>query len=320
MNGESAGSIAVGDVDNDGQIELLAQSKGNYGKVYLLETDGTVMDGWPRTVRLRDIFFTSSPALADLDNNGTLEAIAYGWNAVESSLYVFDYQGNDYPGWPIIASYAYSEASPVVGDVNGDGSVDILFGDEGRFIYGFDTSGQMIDGFPFKVGDAVRAAPFIVDLDQDGDVEIIAQSWDKKLYVWDMSGTYNPSLTPWPTYQANVYRNGRIGFEVPTAVEPRKRSPISRHQLHQNYPNPFNPVTTIAFEIPDGNRRDVTLRVYDVTGALVKVLANGPLDGGRYEIRWDGTDSRGGRVGSGVYFYQLKNGDAVATRKMLLLK
>ncbi|UCH82914.1 MAG: VCBS repeat-containing protein [Candidatus Latescibacterota bacterium] len=322
MNGESAGSIAVGDVDNDGDIELLAQSKGQYGKVYLLERDGTVVDGWPRTVRLIDIFFTSSPALADFNNDGKLEAVVYGWNGTQSSLHVFDYQGNDYPGWPIVASNAYSEASPVVGDVNGDGVVEVIFGDEGRFIYGFDTNGQMVDGFPFATGDAVRAAPFIIDLDQNGDVEIVAQSWDRNVYVWDLSGTYNESLTPWPTYQANVHRNGRKGFAVATAVEPdpARYGPITRLELLQNYPNPFNPVTTIVFMVPDGGVRNASLKIYDVTGALIKTLIDGPVNGGRYDIRWDGTNNHGARVGTGVYFYRMTCEGMTDTKKMLLLK
>ncbi|MEJ2722908.1 MAG: FG-GAP-like repeat-containing protein, partial [bacterium] len=321
MNGESAGSIAAGDIDGDGELELLAQSKGNYGKVYVLEPDGPVASGWPRTVGLVDIFFTSSPGLADFDGDGKLEAVVYGWDGLKSRLYVFDYQGNDYPGWPIVASDDYSEASPVVGDVNGDGALEIIFGDEGSFIHGFGTNGQLVDGFPFKTGDAVRAAPFIVDLDGDGDVEIVASSWDKNVYVWDMPGAYNTDLVPWPTYQANVNRNGQMGFAVATAVEDALERPvILRPELLQNYPNPFNPKTTIRFLVPDGASRVVSVTIYDVTGALVKTLVDERLTGGLHSVTWDGTNSRGVGVGTGVYFYRMRSGDVAATRKMILLK
>jgi hypothetical protein len=199
--------------------------------------------------------------------------------------------------------------------------VEVIFGDEGRFIYGFDTGGQMVDGFPFATMDAVRAAPFIVDLDQDDDVEIVAQSWDKNVYVWDLTGSFDESLIPWPTFQANVYRNGQHGFVVPTGVvQPGEHPPISHHELLQNYPNPFNPVTTIVFLVPDGRVRDVSLKIYDVSGALVKTLVDQALDGGRHEVRWDGTNSRGNRVGTGVYFYRMKSEGIIATRKMILLK
>ncbi|UCG52784.1 MAG: VCBS repeat-containing protein, partial [Candidatus Latescibacterota bacterium] len=321
MNGESAGSIAAGDIDDDGDVELLAQSKGSYGKIYLLEANGTVAAGnWPRTVKLVDIYFTSSPALGDFDNDGKLEAVVYGWDALESTLYVFDYQGNEYAGWPIVVSENYSESSPVVADVNGDGSLDVVLGDEGRFIHGFDDNGSPIAGFPFATGDAVRAAAFVVDLDQNGDVEIVASGWDRSVYVWDLTGAYDPDLSPWPTYQANSYRNGRVDFVVPTAVDPQtNRVPVAEPRLLQNYPNPFNPVTTIVFYV-SGGRQHVSLRIYDVTGALVRTLEDDVFSPGRYECRWNGRDNQGNQVGTGVYFYQLREAGFVSTKKMVLLK
>ena len=321
MDGESAGSIIAGDVDGDGQIELLAQSKGSYGRVYLLNHDGTVVGGWPRTVALKDIFFTSSPAFADFNNDGYLEAVVYGWNSFESRLYVFDHEGNDYPGWPVIVSEEYSEVSPVIGDLDGDGSPEIVFGDESRFVRAFDILGHEIDGFPVTTQDAVRGAPFITDLDQDGDVELAAMGWDRGVYVWDLDGTYETGSVPWPTFQSNVHRNGVIGFEVSTAIRdiPDDFVPDDARLL-QNYPNPFNPVTTIVFDVTDNATGSVRLGIYDVTGALVRVLVDENMPVGRYERWWDGRDRFGNMAGTGIYFYQLTGDGFVETRKMLLLK
>jgi len=88
--------------------------------------------------------------------------------------------------------------------------------------------------------------------------------------------------------------------------------------LHQNVPNPFNPTTTIRFELSEPGRVD--LRVYDVTGRLVRILVSEDLPAERHSVPWNGEDNRGRRVASGVYFYRIATADFVATRKMVLLK
>jgi hypothetical protein len=88
--------------------------------------------------------------------------------------------------------------------------------------------------------------------------------------------------------------------------------------LEPNVPNPFNPATTIRYQI--GAAGAVTLRVYDVTGRLVRTLVDGQRVPGAYEARWDGRDERGRGVASGVYFYRLHAGDFTRTRRMVLLK
>jgi hypothetical protein len=88
--------------------------------------------------------------------------------------------------------------------------------------------------------------------------------------------------------------------------------------LYQNFPNPFNPSTTIAFWLPQ--KEQVVLLIYDVNGALIRTLADEVLGEGINKYPWDGRDSNGNQVSSGVYFYRLKAGTSVLTRKMVLLK
>lgn len=84
----------------------------------------------------------------------------------------------------------------------------------------------------------------------------------------------------------------------------------------QNYFNPFNPATTIKYQIPDRARNDnVYLKVFDVLGREVKTLLNKTQLPGNYEITFDAS-----KLPSGVYYYQLKSGEFLDTRKMLLLK
>jgi hypothetical protein len=89
--------------------------------------------------------------------------------------------------------------------------------------------------------------------------------------------------------------------------------------LRQNAPNPFNPVTKISFEVPDGGA-NVSLRIYDVSGRLIRTLTDGFEPSGIRALSWDGRNDSGEPVSSGTYFYQLTTPSFTQTRKMLLLK
>jgi hypothetical protein len=88
--------------------------------------------------------------------------------------------------------------------------------------------------------------------------------------------------------------------------------------LAQNYPNPFNPTTDIEFSIPVAV--NVEIKIYDILGREVAVLISEFLQPGKYKVRWNGTDKNGATVSSGVYFYVMKAGKFVQTRKMMLIK
>jgi len=83
--------------------------------------------------------------------------------------------------------------------------------------------------------------------------------------------------------------------------------------LEDNYPNPFNPVTTISFEISEDD--DIELAILDVNGKTIETLLNEYKSAGRYEVSWDASS-----FSSGIYFYRLKAGDIIETKKLILLK
>lgn len=88
--------------------------------------------------------------------------------------------------------------------------------------------------------------------------------------------------------------------------------------LYNNYPNPFNPNTTISFNMPSAN--NAILEIYNLLGQKVRELANGFFSAGKHEVIWDGTNSVGTKVSSGIYFYALQSGDVKIIKKMLLSK
>lgn len=88
--------------------------------------------------------------------------------------------------------------------------------------------------------------------------------------------------------------------------------------LYGNHPNPFNPMTEIAFAMPGAGH--VKVSVFDVAGRLVKVVADGEYEAGLNQVMWDGTNSNGSAVASGVYVYRLDVGDESLESRMVLLK
>lgn len=87
----------------------------------------------------------------------------------------------------------------------------------------------------------------------------------------------------------------------------------SRFTLSQNYPNPFNPISNIRFQI--AHYGGVKLNVYDLLGREVATLVNKEMGVGSYEVTWDATDQA-----SGVYFYRLRAGEFLQTKKLILLR
>lgn len=99
---------------------------------------------------------------------------------------------------------------------------------------------------------------------------------------------------------------------VSTSVTDRRVIP-GEFRLEQNYPNPFNPSTTIRYGIP--HQSVVTLIVFNTLGQEVATLVNESQDAGNHDVRFDGTG-----LASGVYFYRLRAGDYMETKRLLLLR
>jgi len=90
------------------------------------------------------------------------------------------------------------------------------------------------------------------------------------------------------------------------------------YNLVQNYPNPFNPTTKIDYGLPEAS--NVRLIIYDILGREVITLVNGMQEPGYKSITWNGKNAFGNNVGAGMYFYQIKAGEFMQVKKMVLLK
>jgi hypothetical protein len=107
-----------------------------------------------------------------------------------------------------------------------------------------------------------------------------------------------------------------VDGELLPAIEGRLAQP--RVFSLSGYPNPFNPATTLRYELPEAGQ--VTLVIYDVSGALVRRLVSGWQGVGGYSAAWDGRDEGGQPVASGLYLGCLEMGRVRQVHKLMLLK
>jgi hypothetical protein len=150
--------------------------------------------------------------------------------------------------------------------------------------------------------------------------EWLTQSWVGTAWVNSAKQTYtydgNNNLTEW--LRQSWYGSNWLNFSkeiysyLPTGIE-QFLEKVSSFRLAQNYPNPFNPGTKIKFTIADLGF--TILKVYDILGNEIATLLDEYKQAGTYEVEWNATG-----LPSGIYFYQLKAGEFIETKKMVLMK
>ena len=126
-------------------------------------------------------------------------------------------------------------------------------------------------------------------------------------------GTKRGTQYGYSLYEIEIYN-----VTNPTSVNEKENEIPFNFKLSNNYPNPFNPSTTINYEISKpGN---VKIEIFNSLGQLVKVLADSFHQAGRYNLIWNGDNSSGNSVSSGVYFYRMNAEGFTLVKKMILMK
>ena len=163
------------------------------------------------------------------------------------------------------------------------------------------------------------------DNDKFNELAVAFQGIDDSTFV--ITETFNPADSSYTrkveSSKANENRvfmrvlQGGEDFTV-HIVDERIILP-SDYKLSTNYPNPFNPSTTFSYTLPLD--KAVSVKVYDITGRLVRTLINNtPHAAGSYDVSWDGTSDSGHPVASGTYIYTLEWGQFMQSKTMILLK
>ena len=168
VNDSLYGSPAIGDIDNDGDFEIII---GDNGKLYAWHHDGAYVDGWQKKIR----HCTSSLTLYDLDNNGDLE-ISIGTTEKKPNqhdyavVHIWHHNGTYYEGWPQnITQYEFSSIqylSGAVGDIDNDGDAEIIF-------EALDAKSIFID-FTGDIGLKIAGLKKIMSVSAQAEIEVPA--------------------------------------------------------------------------------------------------------------------------------------------------
>ncbi len=337
------GGAAVGDVDSDGQKEIvvgcfngnlyIVESDGSYrsvtlsgqfsttplifgsGKiaigssdshVYIIESDAVVQD-----ITL-DAKVSKGIIAADFDGDDDYEL---AFSLENGTTYIMEDDGTVFNGWPIDLG-AGVDGTPVAGDIDGDGMIDLLVLNSEGTIQGKNISGEDLQNFPIGYGIPTQSSVSICNVDRNASAELAAGTntgvslWDIKLNCGD--------LNVWPYLYGDI---GRTSCTQTIVANDDDTVPEVITSLTGNYPNPFNPETTIKFSISDqDSKQPVSLKIYNIKGQLVKTIVNEKLATGEHFLTWQGNSDTGKSVASGIYFYRLTTSSSSQNRKMLLLK
>jgi hypothetical protein len=274
----------------------------------------------PAVVTENTVTLAAASLVGETQGHGTLATLSFEVVAFKSSsvrllnVWLTDRSGGSLR--PRIEHGQITGPPILAGDINGDGIVSIQdlvqvvvnFGEQGE--HDADING---DGVVNIVDLTLVAATFWQNADAPSvwHGELEAPLTRANLQQW-LREARQINLT------YTTFQRGILVLEKLLAVSTPKET-----MLLPNYPNPFNPETWIPYQLAEPSA--VTLRIYDVRGAVVRHLHLGHQPAGIYESRsravyWDGKNNLGEPVASGLYFYTLTAGEFTATRKLLIRK
>jgi hypothetical protein len=186
-------NVCLADLAGDNALEILVNVRNApNGWTYAFTGDGQVLEGWPQQL---DTFPGAGISAGDINSDGVTEVISLSYN----SLYVFNASGQVLNGFPLsFAGTTYSYSSPVLADLDADGTCEIIFGgctDAGGVVYVVNHDGTVRNGWPKTTGSWIFATVSLADIDLDGELDIIVGDQTSSatpanyIYAWDKNGT-----------------------------------------------------------------------------------------------------------------------------------
>ena len=328
--GDGPRSLALGDMDGDGDLDIVVANERS--------SDVSVLLGrGDATFRAPVAYGTRHPPkrveVGDLDLDGDLDVAALmpANGTVGTFLGAGDgtlRAAGDYAG-------GISPTAIALGDLDGDGDLDLVSPNA--------PAGEVcvLSGRGTKIPTSESFYAFAAEKDRVILRWVIVSPEDiegfnlyralspggpfERLNEQELratSGSFE-DVTVWPQttfyYELRAVLPGGSESAVGPGIASATTGGTLHVSLHRASPNPFASHMRVAFDVPDGADR-ARLAVYNVRGRLVAELFDEPVARGRYVAEWNGLDSRGGHAASGVYFLRLEAGCAVRTSKLLLVR
>lgn len=246
-------------------------------------------------------------AVADLDADGGVDmlmhqAVVFGRGGQYHGLHMLLNQGDG--TWHEIdwQPEAQLRCGATLGDLNGDGLIDIVWADDNLYDPGLMVALGQAGGLPriegrYPLKEGAGGPVLLGDVNNDGHADVV---------VVEQHG-----------YQGNgVHVLLNRGTATAVTDDPQVAAAPARLRLGRNHPNPFNAETVIPIDVPP-DAGVVALQVYDILGRPVRQLVHRLLQPGRHALPWDGRDEAGNAVAAGVYLYRLETRLGVRSGKMV---
>ena len=286
--GNSVGST-WSDFDNDGDVDLFVGNDGQNNFLYSNNGNGQFT-----RITSGDIVNTGGSSFGlssgDFDDDGNLDVFVANRAGETNFLFVNDGNGNSWLNVKCIGVVSNTSAIGV--------KVSIMATINDTLVW----QTREISAQTGYNSETLRAHFGL------GNATLI----DSLRVIWP-SGTIDVFEGFLPNKSVSIIEGGEI-----TGIEKTDRVVLESFILSQNYPNPFNPQTTIEYILTSPSH--VVLKIYNLRGQVIKTLVNEPQGTGMQTATWTGENGQGQKVSSGVYIYQIKIGDFITRKKMLLIK
>ncbi len=356
MDAGSDAAPCLTDLDDDGLVDLIVGEW--YGNLNHYEQTAA---GSPDFIKISeelgetDVGTSSTPAIADLDNDGLFDLIV---GERDGTLNHFE-QDEDNPDRFTLLAENFNGikleqySAPCLTDLDGDELIDMIVGENGGKLYLYEqrelnsTAFHLVDDSMNVASNYPHPTPYVVDYDNDGLLDLfIGRNFGGVNHFEQASKNSSDFILIANVFENITVRNnaymttGNVNNdELPDLIlgdkwgglylylkqpdtrvqlPPAGESIVEQFQLYKNFPNPFNPNTRIPFRLE--SRARINLRIYNAVGREIRSLSNSLFNPGYHTIVWDGKDNWGHDVSSGVYYYQIKVGKDRKTEQMTLIR
>jgi hypothetical protein len=325
-------SVRIADIDSDGDLDIGAV--GFNSSVKWWRNDGGTPVAW--TEQVVDVGMSAAHHLqiADMNGDGSLDLIVADY--VGNALYWWANGGGSSPIWTRYKSVNYINhpLAVDVGDVDGDGALDIVGTSNGlgQFVWydvtTFTASGSLTSAVLDRGGNSLLDLDWTAETPLGTSLEFQVRGSDDpaNLGPWSAAisapGPLGASPGRYIQYQVTLTTNDPevspvlkdVSFSSPAAAV----LPGTADLGLKTFPNPANPRVIVAYELPaSGSAR---LQVFDTRGRRIRTLFNERLAAGPGQVAWDGADGQGRAMSTGVYFVTLNTAQGSQRSQVTLIR